>query len=290
MTKFQDTELIVTPEHRLYHINVTGDDIADDVILVGDPDRVAKISARFDTVDFKTQHREIVTHTGMLNGKRLTVMSTGMGIGCIDIVLTELDAAANIDLVNRELLPNHRTLNIVRLGTCGALQADIPVDGLVASSHAIGMDGLLNFYDNFHSVNEDDLSQSFIEHMQWPDNMPYPYAVQGSEALLQKFADSATVGITATASGFYGPQGRNLRIQPAIADINERLTAFDYNGQRILNFEMETSAMYGMAAMLGHNHLTVCTIIANRLTKQFTSDLDKSTGHLIDTALERLTA
>ncbi len=288
MTAFKDTELILNPEGKVYHLNVAGEDIADDVIVVGDPDRVAQISARFDAIDFKTQHRELITHTGRLNGKRLTVMSTGMGVGCIDIVATELDAAVNIDLAAREPRSEHRTLNIVRLGTCGALQEDVAVDSLVASSSAIGMDGLLNFYDNFHAVNDDRLSQAFIDQMDWPENMPYPYVVGGSKELLQKFEGAATFGITATAVGFFGPQGRSLRAKPAIADLNERLTAFRYGGQRIVNFEMETSALYGMAAMLGHSHLTVCTIIANRLTRQFTPNLQKSIDHMIDVSLERL--
>ncbi len=287
---FQDSELIVIPEHRVYHINLRGEDIADDVIVVGDPDRVAQISARFDKIDFKTQHREFITHTGLYNGKRLTVLSTGIGIGNIDIVATELDAAVNIDLQKRELLPAHRTLNIVRLGTCGALQQDIPVDSLVASTYGIGMDGLLNFYDNFHSVNEDDLSEAFIQQLDWPSNMPYPYTVKASPDLLKRFAGAATTGITATALGFYGPQGRGLRMAPAISGLNDKLTAFSFNGNRIVNFEMETSALYGMCAMLGHNHITVCTTIANRLAKKFTPDLQKSVDHLIDTALECLTA
>lgn len=289
-TTFGDSELIITPDQRTYHINLRGEDIADDVIVVGDPDRVGQVSKYFDKIDFKTQHREFITHTGTYNSKRITVLSTGIGIGNIDIVVTELDAAVNIDLQKRQLLPTRRTLNIVRLGTCGALQEDTPVDSLVVSTHGIGMDGLLNFYDNFHTVNVVALSKAFIKQLDWPSNMPYPYVVKASANLLKKFEGKATPGITATALGFYGPQGRGIRMAPAIADLNEKLTAFSFEGQRIINFEMETSALYGMAAMLGHNHLTVCTIIANRLAKTFTSDLAKSTDNLIKTALECLTA
>ncbi len=289
-THFKDSELIITPEHRVYHINLRGEDIADTVIVVGDPDRVAQISKYFDKIDFKTQHREFITHTGRYNGTRLTVLSTGIGIGNIDIVTTELDAAVNIDLQKRELLPTHRTLNIVRLGTSGALQEDIPIDGLVASTYGIGMDGLLPFYDNFRSVTDDSLTKAFIAQTGWLDTLPYPYAVKASQDLLQRFAGATIAGITATAPGFYGPQGRSIRIQPAMADINERLTAFSFEGHRIVNFEMETSALYGMAALLGHNHLTICTVIANRLKKQFSTNLTKSVDHLIQTALDGLTA
>lgn len=287
---FGESELVITPEHRVYHINLRDEDIADDVIVVGDPDRVTQISKYFSSVDFKTRHREFITHTGMYNNKRLTVLSTGIGVGNIDIVMTELDAAVNIDLETRQARLRHRTLNIVRLGTCGALQADIPVDGLVASSHAIGMDGLLNFYGDFRSVNEDELSHAFIDQIGWPENMAYPYAMAATGDLLQRFDGVAIPGITATAMGFYGPQGRRIRLTPAIADLNERLTAFSYNGERIVNFEMETSALYGMGALLGHNHLTVCTVVANRPARQFTADVRKSTDHLIQTALDRLTA
>ena len=288
--QFPESELIITPEGRVYHINVRGEDVADDVIVVGDPGRVAEISRYFDKVEFKTQHREFITHTGTYNGKRLTVLSTGIGAGNIDIVATELDAAVNIDLQKRELLPEHRTLNIVRLGTCGALQADIPVDGLVASSYAIGMDGLLDFYQTSGDIRDDGLSQAFIEQLSWPDALPYPYAVKASPELLQRFDGAVTAGITATALGFYGPQGRSLRMKALMPDLNEKLTNFAYEGHRIVNFEMETSALYGMAAALGHNHLTICTVIANRLAKQFTKDLAASTDSMIRTALERLTA
>lgn len=287
---FSDSELMITPDKRMYHINLRGEDIADTVLLVGDPDRVHQISKHFTKIDCKTRHREFVTHTGFYNGKRLTVLSTGIGVDNIDIVLTELDAAVNIDLDKRELLPQRRTLTIVRLGTCGGLQADLPVGTLVASAYGIGMDGLLNFYDNLHTVNEDDVSRAFIEHMNWPDTLPYPYAIKATDSLLRLFADVAVCGITGTAVGFYGPQGRKLRLAPALADMNERLTAFRYHNQRFLNLEMETSALYGMASLLGHDHLTVCVVIANRLAKQFSPDLHKSIEHLIVTALDRLTA
>lgn len=288
--KLESSELVLSSEGRLYHINLKPEDIADTVILVGDPDRVALVSKHFDNIDFKTRHREFVTCTGNYRNKRFTVISTGIGTDNIDIVLTELDAAVNINLQKRRPLPTHRALNIIRLGTCGALQADVPVDRLVVSTHAVGMDGLLNFYDGFKAVNEDALSQAFIDQTNWPSRLPYPYCVKASDSLLKLFDGIATPGITATAPGFYGPQGRTVRLAPAMADINERLATFEFDGHRIVNFEMETSALYGMAAMLGHNHLTVCNVIANRVTKEFSKDMGKSIDDMIKTALRRLSA
>lgn len=284
------SELIVTPEGRMYHINLRGEDIANDVIVVGDPGRVAEISKHFSKIDFKTQHREFITHTGWYGKKRITVLSTGIGVGNIDIVVTELDAAVNIDLTQRKLLPRHRTLNIIRLGTCGSLQADIPVDALVTSTYGIGIDGLLNFYDGFHSVNDNALSNEFIKQTNWPASLPYAYAIAATPELLQRFAGKTIQGITVTAPGFYGPQGRSIRLAPAITNIHEKLTAFRHKDMRIANFEMETSALYGMAALLEHNHLTVCTVIANRLAKQFSGDPQKSIANLIQTSLDILSA
>lgn len=282
------SELVLTAEGRLYHINLRGGDIADNVIVVGDPGRVAEVSKYFDKIDFKTQHREFITHTGTYNGTPFTVLSTGIGVGNIDIVTTELDAAVNIDLQKREPLPDHRALNIVRLGTCGALQEDIPVDSLVASTHAIGMDGLLNFYDGLDQVNDNALSEAFIKQTGWPSTLAYPYAIGASAELLTRFGGTTVKGITATAMGFYGPQGRAIRLEPAIKDLNEKLTAFNFEGQRIANFEMETSALYGMSALLGHNRLTICNVIANRIRREFSKDLKKGVDNLIKTALDGL--
>lgn len=286
--QFPETELILTPENRVYHINLKAEDIADDVIVVGDQHRVAQISAHFSKIEFKTEHREFVTHTGIYKGKRITVLSTGIGPDNIDIVLNELDAAVNINLQTRTLNPSHRSLNIIRLGTSGALQADIPVNGLVVSSHGLGLDGLLNFYQNWQSINEDDISNTFIKHTNWLPNLPYPYCVAASPQLLTKFKPGNFVGITATAPGFYGPQGREIRLKAAMQNLNELLTSFKLNEQRITNFEMETSALYGLGKLLGHNCLTVCVIIANRVRKEFTSDYKKSVEVLIENCLHTL--
>jgi uridine phosphorylase len=286
--QFPETELILTPENRVYHLNLKNEDIADDVIVVGDQFRVAQISSYFTSIEFKTQHREFITHTGIYNGKRLTVLSTGIGTDNIDIVLNELDAAVNINPVTRTLNTQHRTLNIIRLGTSGALQADIPVNGLVVSSHGLGLDGLLNFYEAWQTINENNISEKFISHTNWLNNLPYPYCVKASNNLLNKFSAGNFAGITATAPGFYGPQGRQIRLKAAMPNLNELLTSFNENNLRITNFEMETSALYGLGKLLGHDCVTICVIIANRVRKEFTSDYKKSVEVLIESCLNRL--
>jgi len=283
--QFHETELILTSENRVYHINLKAEDIADDVIVVGDQYRVPQISAHFSSIEFKTHHREFVTHTGIYEGKRITVLSTGIGTDNIDIVMNELDAAVNINPVTRTHNEKHRTLNVIRLGTSGALQADIPVNGLVVSSHGLGLDGLLNFYEGWQSINENEISNSFIKHTNWLQNLPYPYCVAAASDLLNKF-----VGITATAPGFYGPQGRQIKLKAAMPSLNELLTDYKLNNLRITNFEMETSALYGLGKLLGHNCLTICVIIANRVRKEFTSDYKKSVEVLIENCLQKLTA
>lgn len=288
MSQFPETELILTPEGRVYHINLLGEDIADDVIVVGDQGRVAQISSYFSKVDFKTEHREFITHTGWYNGKRITVLSTGIGTDNIDIVLNELDAAVNIDPKTRTLNSKLRSLNIIRLGTSGALQKDIPVNGLVVSTHGLGFDGLLNYYGNFKSINEDAISEAFMKHSDWDSNLPYPYCVKASDKLLSKFNEGFYRGITATAPGFYGPQGRQIRLKAAKPNLNEILTDFNFDNKKISNFEMETSALYGLGKLLGHECLTVCVIIANRVRKEFTSDYKKSVDVLIESCLNKL--
>jgi uridine phosphorylase len=287
---FPETELIVTDKKTVYHIDLAAEHIADDVIVVGDQGRVEKISKFFSKIEHKAEHREFVTHTGIFNGKRVTVLSTGIGTDNIDIVINELDAAVNIDLEKRVLKEKMRSLNIIRLGTSGALQDYIPVNGLVVSQYGLGLDGLLNFYEDFDKQNEAGISHAFMKHMDWTANMPYPYCYRGSDALFKKFKEGNHSGITATAPGFYGPQGRRLRLNPFMPDLNERLTAFEHKGLKITNFEMETSALYGLGKMLGHNCLTVCVIIANRVRKEFTSDYSKSVESLIEKSLERLTS
>jgi len=289
MSQFPETELILTADKRVYHINLRAEDIADDVIVVGDQHRVAQISSFFSKIEFKTEHREFVTHTGIFNGKRVTVLSTGIGTDNIDIVMNELDAAVNINLETRELNPTHRSLNIVRLGTSGALQGDIPVNGIVVSSHGLGLDGLLNFYDKWETVCDNNISEAFIKHTGWLPNLPYPYCVKASDQLIAKFQQGTHIGITATAPGFYGPQGREIRLKASMSGLNELLTDFKLGDHRITNFEMETSALYGLGKLLNHQCLTACVIIANRVRKEFTSDYKKSVEILIEESLQRLT-
>ena len=287
------SELVLAPNGSLYHINLTGDTLADDILLVGDPGRVNMFKELFDNVEYESLNREMHSLTGSYHGHRFTALSTGMGCDNIDIVATELDAAANIDLATRTPLPRHRTLNLVRIGTSGSLQADIPCGSVVASRYAIGLDGLMNWYN----VNENgflpDMQEAFLRHM--PPLPSEPYCVEGSTNLLAKFNSplstlhsQLTSGITVTAPGFYGPQGRHIRLAPAIPDLNERLAAFSWNGTPVTNLEMETSAIYGFANALDHNALTLCLIIANRPTGQFLNDYHTPMRETIASILETL--
>lgn len=284
-----ETELILNPNGSVYHLQLLPENIAENIIIVGDQGRVETVSNFFDTVDLKVQNREFVTHTGTYKGKRVMVLSSGIGTDNIDILLNELDAAVNIDLKTRTLKKTHTSLNIVRIGTSGALQSDIPVDNFVVSTHGLGFDGLLNYYLDLPKVNDNDLSEAFIKQTNWNNNLPYPYAVKGSQMLINKIGFDLIKGITATAPGFYGPQGRKLRLTPWVEDFNQQLTDFKYKENRITNFEMETSALYGLGALLGHQTCTVCAIIANRVAKQYSKNYHAPMEQLIQLVLERLT-
>ena len=286
----KSSELVLANDGSLYHIHLTNEHIADTVFLVGDPGRVAMFEELFETVEYKTSNREICSVTGGYKGKRITVLSTGMGTDNIDIVVNELDAAVNINLETRQPKAGHRVLNIIRIGTSGALHADIPVGGLVASEYALGLDGLLNFYAHDEALFEKDMNDAFARHANFPPQIEKTYLVKGNEMLLNALAADCVKGITATACGFYGPQGRQLRLRTAIDDINGILASFDYNGHRITNFEMETSAIYGLSKLLGHNALTVCLIIANRITGKFLSDYHPQMHSVIKTMLDRVVA
>ncbi len=291
MEPFEESELILSDHHRLYHINLNNDEIADTVIVVGDQNRVAAISKYFSKIEHTSEHREFVAHTGYFNNKRITALSTGIGTDNIDIVLTELDAAVNINPLSRTIKEKKRSLNIIRLGTSGALQPYINVNDIVISSHGLGLDGLLNFYNISKPIFDHDISQAFIQHSGWLDTLPYPYCVSASDHLLHKFKDIKNIhlGITATAPGFYGPQGRQLRLKAALPHLNEDLTSFEFNGLKSTNFEMETSALYGLGKALEHHCITACVIIANRIIRQFTKDYHQSVENLIITCLEKLT-
>ncbi len=284
------SELVLNPDGSIYHCNIKPEHLADLVITVGDPNRVERVSRHFDQIEHKAAKREIISHTGSLNGKRITVISTGMGTDNIDIVLTELDALANINLETGEENPTKRQLTIVRFGTSGALQGDIPVDSICLGSHGLGLDGLMHHYVGSEKVFDIAMGEAFTKHSNWSPKKADPYIVKGSERLFDLLSSEQTHhGITATACGFYGPQGRYLRLEPNPVNINELLTDFEYDGHRISNFEMETSAIYGLCAMMGHEALSVNTIVANRIQGQFSKNPYESVDRMIEYALERLT-
>ncbi len=289
MNKFAASELVLNDDNSVYHLNLHPHQIAKDIIVVGDPGRVEIISNYFDTIAHKVSNREIVTHTGTLNGKHLTVMSTGMGTDNIDIVFNELDALVNIDLENRVTKTEHTSLNVIRLGTSGALQKDIPVDSFVVSEFGLGLDGLMNYYDFKQTSEEHKLLEEFYTQTNYSRTFAQPYFVKASPELFDKLKDGCISGITATAGGFYGPQGRILRIPLKEAQINEKLRDFKFDQYRITNFEMETSALYGLARALGHNACTVCAIIANRFSGTGSDNYKLAVQKLIEQTLHKLT-
>lgn len=283
------SQLVLNSEGAVYHLGLHPEELADDVILVGDPGRVDVIASHFEKIEIKRQNRELWSRTGYFNGKRITVLSTGMGTDNLDIVMTELDTLANIDLKTRMPKKEHRTLNLIRIGTSGALQADIPVeDTYVASRYAIGLDGLLYFYKGNETVNEIAMRDAFIEQMDYPKDLPMPYVVEGSKKLIDKLGEGYFQGLTATAPGFYGPQGRALRIQLAYPENNHKIESFRYQGWRVCNFEMESSALYGLGKLMGHNCLTICAVIANRVSEKFCTDYHPYIDKLITNTLNRL--
>lgn len=289
MKKINASELVLNKDNSVYHLNLSPHQIAEDIIIVGDPGRVSTISNYFDSIEHKVSNREIVTHTGMLNGKKLTVMSTGMGTDNIDIVLNELDALVNIDLEGRVIKEVHTSLNIIRLGTSGSLQEDIPVDSFVISEFGLGLDGLMNYYEFEQTKEEIELLQEFYIQTNYSKTFAQPYFVKASSDLFNKLKGDYISGITATASGFYGPQGRVLRIPLKETQLNEKLRDFTYNDYRITNFEMETSALYGLSRALGHNACTICAIIANRFSGKTSDNYKLSVTKLIEQTLYKLT-
>jgi len=284
------SELVLNPDGSIYHLRLKPEQLADTVIVVGDQGRVNSISAHFEKIEHKVQNREFVTHTGMYNGKRISAVSTGIGTDNIDIVINELDALVNIDLENRVIKPNRKSLDIIRIGTSGTLVAEIPVDSVVASTHGLGFDGLLHFYRFAENEREAALLKSITSQLQLPAELNRPYLVEADKSLFDLLSKDFYSGITATACGFYGPQGRTLRLQPAVADLNERMMQFREKDHRITNFEMETSALYGLSRLLGHRAFTVCAIIANRATLQYSKDYKPVMERLIKSVLDRLSS
>ena len=284
------SELIINTRGAVYHLDLRPEELADTVIVVGDPDRVKKVSAHFDRIEHRLQHREFITHTGYIGQKRFSVLSTGIGPDNIDIAINELDALANIDFETRTIKEHFQQLKIIRFGTSGSLQADIPVDSFVASTHGLGLDNLLNFYAYPKSLAETEMAEAFIEQVKLDTAITYPYAFAGSQKLLDHFNNGFHKGITVTCPGFYGPQGRILRLGLSSPGLINHLTHFRFNEHRITNFEMETSAIYGLGKLLGHECMSVNAIVANRVVQEFSSDGNAAVERLIKQALDVLAA
>lgn len=286
---FEASELIINPDGSAFHIHIKPADLADKIILVGDPGRVALVASHFDRVEAESSNREFRSVTGSRGGCRMTVLSTGIGCDNIDIVMNELDALANIDFATRRLRPGHRTLEIVRVGTCGGLQPFTPIGTFICSEKSVGIDGLLNYYAGRDAVCDTAFEEAFKAHMQWSDRHCSPYVVNADRGLLEAIGrDDMVRGVTVSAGGFYGPQGRELRVPLADPGQNEKIESFDYRGYKITNYEMESSAVAGLAALLGHRALTVCMVIANRLAREADTSYKSSIDDLISTVVSRL--
>jgi len=285
MHTIEASELIINNRGAIYHLNLRPEELATTVITVGDPDRVKEVSKHFDNIEYTSQHREFITHTGFIGSKRISVVSTGIGPDNIDIVLNELDALVNIDLETRTIKKELTALTIIRIGTSGSLQADIPVDSFVSSTHGLGIDNLLNYYQHTNNDEERALIQQFITHTQMDAGFSQPYICSAATALMKHFVDGFHQGITVTCPGFYGPQGRVLRLVLSSPQLVDRLTQFCYGNHRITNFEMETSAIYGLGKLLGHQCLSLNAIVANRINKTFSKDGNAAVENLIVKAL-----
>ena len=286
--RIPESELVLNDDGSVYHLRLKAENVASNVILVGDPGRVNQVAAFFDTIEFNISNREFHTVTGYFNTKRFTVLSTGIGTDNIDIVINELDAAVNINPETRIPNQKRKRLNIVRIGTSGGLHSDIPAGSAVVSHYGLGLDGLIYFYDFMSTDKEIDISNRLNQHLNWSKNLATPYIVSADQGLLELLGSGMERGITVTATGFYGPQGRKLRLELDNPQMHDQFQTFEYQGLRITNFEMETSALYGLGRMLGHRCCTVCAIIANRVTKEYSKDYKIVVDQLIKTILDRV--
>lgn len=287
-TSIEPSELVLNPDGSVYHLALRPEQLGDTVLVVGDQGRVERISRLFDRVDHRVQNREFVSHGGELRGHRITALSTGIGTDNIDIVLNELDALVNIDLGTRSPKRDTKSLRIIRLGTCGSLQEDIPVDSRIVSAYGVGLDNVLHYYAYESTDAELRLLNDLLAHTGWPDNLPLPYVAAGDKELVERLGHGNTVGITLTAGGFYGPQGRQLRLPPSVDGLNEAFSSFAHEGLRATNYEMETSALYGLGGLLGHRVCTVCAVVANRLRKEYSKDHHAAIDRMIAEVLERV--
>jgi uridine phosphorylase len=285
--KIKASELPLQSGGQIYHLHLHPEELADTIILVGDPGRVPSVSEKFDSITVKRQNRELVTHTGTVNRKRISVVSTGMGTDNIDIVVNELDALANVDLKTMEIKKEHKSLNLIRIGSCGILQADIPVNALIASEYGLGLDGVIQFYQH-DGISDETLVEKFIEFTHWHPSLPNPYCVAANTELVSRIGYDMYKGITATASGFFGPQGRNVRAQIRFPELNKKIEQFEFSGKKINNLEMECSALFGLSKILGHKALACCVGIANRVTGEFSNNYHSAMDKLIETVLERI--
>ncbi len=288
MNRIAESELIINSRGAIYHLNCRPEEIATTIITVGDPDRVKEVSKHFDRIEFRNQHREFVTHTGYIGKKRISCMSTGIGPDNIDIALNEADALINIDFNTRSVKSELTPLNIIRFGTSGSLQLDIPVDSFVAGSHGLGLDNVLHYYRLDNNEEEKQILQAFNNYTHLNNSSINPYISMASGKLLSLFAKGYHNGITVTCPGFYGPQGRVLRMGLAFPDLIDKLTTFRFGNHRISNFEMESSAIYGMGKCLGHNCVSLNVIVANRIAKEFSKDSAAAVENLIQHSLELL--
>lgn len=287
--KIAESELIINGDGSVFHLHLKPEELADTVILVGDPGRVAMVSEFLSDIEFTRQSREFVSTTGKYNGKRITVISTGIGTDNIDIVLNELDALANIDFDTREIKSLHKSLTILRIGTTGAIQPDIPIGSFIFSHISVGADGLLNWYADRDKVTVSEMEESFVKHMKWNKYLPSPYFAKAGDKLIEKFSSCTIKGVTISACGFYGPQGRILRLPLAMENMVNDFESFRYKDYKITNFEMEGSAVAGLSRHLGHEAGTVCCVIANRHLKNSNPDYKAKVKELVKLSLDKLT-
>jgi len=279
------SELIINERGAIYHLNVRPEEIADTIITVGDPERVASVSKYFDRVEHKLAHREFITHTGYIGQKRISVLSTGIGPDNIDIALNEIDALANINFDTRTINDQKKSVSIIRMGTCGSLQGEVGVNELVAGTHGLGIDNVLHFYERENNEEEKAILAAFDEHTKISAHKIQPYIATASAGLIKHFTEGYSHGITVTCPGFYGPQGRILRLPLKMPNLVDQMTSFKYGQHRIANFEMETSAIYGLCNLLGHQCLSINVIIANRVKKEYSKDMGKAVDHMIQKSL-----
>lgn len=290
MRTIPSSELIINDDGSIFHLHLKPEQLADTVLLVGDPGRVEMVASYFDTQECRVANREFVTITGTYRGKRLSVISTGIGTDNIDVVVTELDALANIDFATRQVKPELKQLTLVRLGTSGAIQPDIKVGTVLFSRTSIGFDGLLNYYKGRNDVCDLEIEKAFMKHTEWGELLPKPYFIDSDKSLFELFRDCTMEGITISAPGFYAPQGRWVRLEPADKDLNAKIESFRFGERRITNFEMEGSALAGLSALMGHRAATICTIIAQRVALDVETDYKVFVRNMVEMALDRLTA